>query len=168
MASFWEAVPHPAAEEPSRAAITAHRSGSYSTFQLTPGMWVLHVNILVACWENQKIYPLVGGWASPPKVRAISCQVKGRNSKCSVTDKAFCWGLCRVLPAPSTPQCAGCAFLIYCTGWSCVSLKFCLWLKRRMVCFKTWKALSCPHSIEIAIEIWSWKTERKKEREQEH
>lgn len=82
-----------------------------------------------------------------------------------LTHKAFCWGLCRVLPAPTIPQCAGCTFLVFCTGWTSASLNFCLWLKHRMVCFKNSKLyLVCIH---VAIEIWSWKTERKKEREQE-
>lgn len=106
---------------------------------------VLHENILVCCWENQKIYPLMGGWASLAKVIVISCQVKGRNSKRGVAEKAFCWGLCMVLPAPTIPKCAGCSFLVFCTWWSCASLKFRLSLKCRMVCFKTWKALSRPH-----------------------
>lgn len=71
--------------------------------------------------------------------KAISWQVsclKGCN-KWSVKDKAFCWALYRRLPVSSIPQCAGCAFHIFCTEWPCASLMFWLWLKIRMFSFKS-------------------------------
>lgn len=50
----------------------AQQSSSHCTtpsFQRTPGMWVLCVNILVSGWEAQKTCPVTGGWTSLPEVK---------------------------------------------------------------------------------------------------